>query len=309
MNRTEGETDGSKKDGGSDEGSSTQFKNPVTFKECFRAFSKFGDTKSDGKFITLSQSDKWMKQAKIIDGKKITTTDSGIYFKKFKQQKLNFTDYEKFLADLVKSKNMNIDEVKRQMGASGAPGITTNSPSNKVPNAFERLTDTSKYTGSHKQRFDGTGKGKGIEGRKDLPDSSGEEYITSDNETIQEDVETILQQIIRNPPCRLSFPQGCPFVIIESPNIINSEDSNDEEEREIKYNNTHIKIKIYKTEEQTNERNFKNKSEIIEDEESMSESSYKYEEDEAKEYDNEYIEDEEDWDNIGRDSDDYYSSS
>lgn len=50
----------------------------------FKAFSKFGDTKSDGKHITLSQSDKWMKQAKVIEGKKITTTDTGIYFKKQK---------------------------------------------------------------------------------------------------------------------------------------------------------------------------------------------------------------------------------
>ncbi|KAG8299227.1 Tubulin polymerization-promoting protein member 3 [Homalodisca vitripennis] len=56
---------------------------PVSFKERFRQFSKFGDTKSDGKMITLSQSDKWMKQAKVID-KKITTTDTGIHFKKFK---------------------------------------------------------------------------------------------------------------------------------------------------------------------------------------------------------------------------------
>lgn len=37
----------------------------------------------------------------------------------------------------------------------------------------DRLTDTSKYTGTHKQRFDDTGKGKGISGRKDLPDGSG----------------------------------------------------------------------------------------------------------------------------------------
>ncbi len=29
----------------------------------------------------------------------------------------------------------------------------------------DRLTDTTKYTGSHKERFDGTGKGKGLEGR------------------------------------------------------------------------------------------------------------------------------------------------
>jgi hypothetical protein len=54
------------------------------FLTSFKAFSKFGDPKSDGKLITLSQSDKWMKQAKVIDGKKITTTDTGIYFKKHK---------------------------------------------------------------------------------------------------------------------------------------------------------------------------------------------------------------------------------
>ena len=39
--------------------------NVAKFKEQFKAFSKFGDTKSDGKHITLSQSDKWMKQAKV----------------------------------------------------------------------------------------------------------------------------------------------------------------------------------------------------------------------------------------------------
>lgn len=55
-----------------------------SFLASFKAFSKFGDPKSDGKLITLSQSDKWMKQAKVIDGKKITTTDTGIYFKKHK---------------------------------------------------------------------------------------------------------------------------------------------------------------------------------------------------------------------------------
>jgi hypothetical protein len=36
-----------------------------SFKDQFKAFSKFGDVKSDGKLITLSQSDKWMKQAQV----------------------------------------------------------------------------------------------------------------------------------------------------------------------------------------------------------------------------------------------------
>lgn len=56
----------------------------TTLEQQFILFSKFGDTKSDGKTITLTQCDKWMKQAKIIDGKKITTTDTGICFNKFK---------------------------------------------------------------------------------------------------------------------------------------------------------------------------------------------------------------------------------
>lgn len=36
-----------------------------------------------------------------------------------------------------------------------------------------RLTDTSKYTGTHKERFDESGKGKGIEGREETTDNSG----------------------------------------------------------------------------------------------------------------------------------------
>lgn len=33
-----------------------------SFAEQFKAYAKFGDPKSDGRQITLSNSDKWMKQ-------------------------------------------------------------------------------------------------------------------------------------------------------------------------------------------------------------------------------------------------------
>lgn len=36
-----------------------------------------------------------------------------------------------------------------------------------------RLTDTTKFTGSHKERFDETGRGKGKAGRVDVLDTSG----------------------------------------------------------------------------------------------------------------------------------------
>ncbi|XP_072925973.1 tubulin polymerization-promoting protein family member 3-like isoform X1 [Hemitrygon akajei] len=39
--------------------------------------------------------------------------------------------------------------------------------------AVERLTDTSKYTGSHKERFDESGKGKGISGREYTAENTG----------------------------------------------------------------------------------------------------------------------------------------
>ncbi|KAL2730868.1 tubulin polymerization-promoting protein isoform X1 [Vespula squamosa] len=159
----------------------------------FKAFSKFGDPKSDGKSITLSQSDKWMKQAKVIDGKKITTTDTGIYFKKHKSMKLAIDQYKSFLEELAKSKKVDFVEMKNKMANCGAPGVTVGASgtkkssrvvtfniinkndlqAGKAASTVDRLTDVTKYTGSHKQRFDESGKGKGIAGRKDLPDQSG----------------------------------------------------------------------------------------------------------------------------------------
>ena len=55
-------------------------------KKAFEAFSKFGDSHSTGKTVTLTQCDKWFKQAKVIDGKKITTTDTAICYNKHKYE-------------------------------------------------------------------------------------------------------------------------------------------------------------------------------------------------------------------------------
>lgn len=93
----------------------------TTFKDQFKTFSKFGDVKSDGKLITLSQSDKWMKQAGVID-KKITTTDTGIHFKKLKSVKVSIIDYQKFLEDLAKVKGVDVAEIKKKLAGCGTPG-------------------------------------------------------------------------------------------------------------------------------------------------------------------------------------------
>lgn len=115
-----GETNG--KSNGSSNGNNGTAPNSPEFKEQFKAFSKFGDTKSDGKLITLSQSDKWMKQAKVID-KKITTTDTAIHFKKLKSLKVSFGDYNKFLEDLATTKKVDLAEIKNKLASCGLPGV------------------------------------------------------------------------------------------------------------------------------------------------------------------------------------------
>ncbi|XP_034943110.1 tubulin polymerization-promoting protein homolog [Chelonus insularis] len=139
-----------------------------SFASSFKAFSKFGDSKSDGKTISLSQSDKWMKQAKIFD-KRISTTDTGIHFKKQKAMKLTFDQYKIFIEDLAKTKKIDANELMTKMANCGTPGVTSSlsGSSGKTSSTVDRLTDVSKYTGSHKQRFDESGKGKGIAGRRE----------------------------------------------------------------------------------------------------------------------------------------------
>lgn len=101
----------------------------ASLKSQFTLFSKFGDVKSDGKVITLSQSDKWMKQAGVID-KKITTTDTGIHFKKLKSIKVSFADYQKYLEDLAKTKGVDLAEIKGKLAGCGAPGSNSASKVN-----------------------------------------------------------------------------------------------------------------------------------------------------------------------------------
>lgn len=69
-------------------------------------------------------SDKWMKQAKVIDGKTITTTDTGISFKKFKALKINFSDYNKFIEDLAKTKKVDAKEIISKMTNCGRPSVS-----------------------------------------------------------------------------------------------------------------------------------------------------------------------------------------
>merc|ERR1719153_679733 len=133
-------------------------------KNQFQLFSKFGDKSSDGSTIKLSQSDKWFKQAGLIRPRGISTTDTGIAFRKVskKAPKLNFMDWCKFLEEVAKTKKMNVNIIKVKLLECSKPGNTGTKIAKSA--ALKRLTDPSKYGGAHRQKLETLAKGKGKEG-------------------------------------------------------------------------------------------------------------------------------------------------
>lgn len=89
----------------------------------------------------------------------------------YRKKSIDFKAFNEYLEDVVKGKGITSADLKVKLQAAGPPGVNATKPVNT--GAVSRLTDTSKYTGSHKERFDATGKGKGKEGRVDLPSKDG----------------------------------------------------------------------------------------------------------------------------------------
>ena len=54
----------------------------MSLRDLFVHFSRYGDPHGNGQHITLTQSDKWMKQAGVIDNWNVTSTDTAIAFRK-----------------------------------------------------------------------------------------------------------------------------------------------------------------------------------------------------------------------------------
>ena len=61
-------------------------------------------------------------------------------------------------------------EVTSKMAEVKVTGTTSASTTKPKGNIFDRLTDTSKYTGAHKERFNADGSGKGKAGRDGVYD-------------------------------------------------------------------------------------------------------------------------------------------
>ncbi|EHB11185.1 Tubulin polymerization-promoting protein [Heterocephalus glaber] len=133
--------------------------------EAFRRFAVHGDTPVPGL---------------PCDRKSVTVTDVDIVFSKTKGKScrtITFEQFQEALEELAtkrfkdKSKEDAVREV-HQLIEGRSPVISGVTKAVSSP-TVSRLTDTTKFTGSHKERFDPSGKGKGKAGRVDLVDESG----------------------------------------------------------------------------------------------------------------------------------------
>ncbi|KAJ0056531.1 hypothetical protein NL108_010242 [Boleophthalmus pectinirostris] len=151
----------------------------------FRRFAAHGDHKAGASSEMPGQ--KWAKlckDCKIIDGKHVTSTDTDIIFSKLvpkTSRGMSYADFKKALEMLCQKRFP--DQSKEEALQSVYKLIEGKEPANagvtKVDRtgAVDRLTDTSRYTGSHKERFDGSGRGRGREGREYLVENTG--YVSS----------------------------------------------------------------------------------------------------------------------------------
>lgn len=140
-----------------------------------------------GDQATSKDITKWFKDAGVLTKKTCNSNNLDIAFSKVKEKgktKITFKQVEPLIGEVAKayakdtgkSEADSIAEIKDKLSKVSGPiatGVTKVSKTGGV----DRMTDTSKYTGSHKERFDESGKGKGIEGREERAENKG--YVSS----------------------------------------------------------------------------------------------------------------------------------
>ncbi|CAL8361233.1 tubulin polymerization-promoting protein family member 3 [Gadus morhua] len=146
----------------------------------FKKFAVHGDHKATGKELNGKNWAKLCKDCNIADGKTTTSTDVDIVFTKVKAKSSRVITYEEFkkaLEELAprRFKGQSKEEALQSIYRLVANKEPANIGVTKVLKAaaVDRLTDSSRFTGSHKERFDSSGRGRGREGREELVENTG----------------------------------------------------------------------------------------------------------------------------------------
>lgn len=144
----------------------------------YNSFCQFGSSKNLAGPTTCaeplmdgSKFAKFARDTKVVD-KTITSTDIDIFFNKVKKRdgrKLDFKSFQDALKLVAQKRSPKLQPTEAYSSlvkfVCSKPGPKSSGTVPKGGDIVSRLTDTSKYTGTHKHRFDDDGKGRGIAGR------------------------------------------------------------------------------------------------------------------------------------------------
>merc|ERR1712243_507079 len=132
-------------------------------------------------FMNFANQGKSGAKVQELYNKNCTSTDGDITFQKFcgnKAKQINFDTFCKFIDELAlkfyKGDANAVAKYRELIVKKGAPQNTGTKVA--TGNNVGKMTDTSQYTGAHKERFDESGKGKGKEGRENVTANDG--YVT-----------------------------------------------------------------------------------------------------------------------------------
>ncbi|XP_075991501.1 tubulin polymerization-promoting protein homolog [Anticarsia gemmatalis] len=96
----------------------------ATLEGQFSEFSRFLDNKRNGTTITLWRSDYWMRQAKVLEDRKLTMTETGLAWFKNSKTELTFDEWHEYLTDLCITKGFDQEAIETILTNCGLPGVT-----------------------------------------------------------------------------------------------------------------------------------------------------------------------------------------
>ncbi|XP_041040154.1 tubulin polymerization-promoting protein [Carcharodon carcharias] len=162
------------------DGGATTLDEISALEEAFRKFAIHGDTRATGRDMNGKNWSKLCKDCNVTDGKNVTITDVDIVFSKVKAKSFRTITFDQFkdaLEELAekrfkgKTKEEAIQEIHKLI--EGKFPVVSGITKTVLSPTLTRLTDTSRFTGSHKERFDQSGKGRGRAGREYLVQNTG----------------------------------------------------------------------------------------------------------------------------------------
>ncbi|CAH0578369.1 unnamed protein product [Chrysodeixis includens] len=97
----------------------------ATLDSQFFEFAKLMEKTRDGTTINLYRSDYWLRQAKVLDDRKVTMTDTGLaWWKFYEKTEFNYDEWYEMFTDLCYTTGLEHEATELLLINCGLPGTT-----------------------------------------------------------------------------------------------------------------------------------------------------------------------------------------